>query len=160
MLILGQGRIFENTVEVGETELKGDLELGARFVSSSRPTARTSTGGRWLTCSCSMARNVNHALVEGGWCWWYRKYAPSDTGLEGFEHEAREGRRERDVGGLSRRSGYRGGRLTGRGGGRVAGVRHSAGSRGGERGGGLRHPRVPRSPDAHNYQSSEDCSNE
>jgi endonuclease YncB( thermonuclease family) len=37
--------------------------------------------------------NVNHALVKGGWCWWYRKYAPGDTVLEGFENEAREGRK-------------------------------------------------------------------
>jgi endonuclease YncB( thermonuclease family) len=34
--------------------------------------------------------HVNHTLVEDGWCWWYRKYAPDDTVLEGLEHEARE----------------------------------------------------------------------
>jgi len=32
--------------------------------------------------------NVNHELVKGGWCWWYRKYAPGDTLLEGFEKDA------------------------------------------------------------------------
>jgi micrococcal nuclease len=37
--------------------------------------------------------NVNHTLVEDGWCWWYRKYAPGDTVLEGLETEAREGRK-------------------------------------------------------------------
>jgi endonuclease YncB( thermonuclease family) len=26
--------------------------------------------------------NVNHSLVKGGWCWWYRKYAPGETVLE------------------------------------------------------------------------------
>jgi hypothetical protein len=36
--------------------------------------------------------NVNHSLVEQGWCWWYRKYAPADTVLEGLETEAREAR--------------------------------------------------------------------
>ena len=25
-----------------------------------------------------------------GWCWWYRKYAPGDTVLEGLETEARD----------------------------------------------------------------------
>jgi endonuclease YncB( thermonuclease family) len=25
--------------------------------------------------------NVNHTLVEDGWCWWYRKYAPGNTEL-------------------------------------------------------------------------------
>jgi hypothetical protein len=37
--------------------------------------------------------NVNHTLVEDGWCWWYRKYAPGDTVLEGLESEAREARK-------------------------------------------------------------------
>jgi micrococcal nuclease len=37
--------------------------------------------------------NVNHTLVKEGWCWWYRKYAPEDTVLEGLEAEAREGRK-------------------------------------------------------------------
>jgi len=34
--------------------------------------------------------NVNHSLVEDGWCWWYRKYAPGDVVPEGLEKEARE----------------------------------------------------------------------
>jgi endonuclease YncB( thermonuclease family) len=34
--------------------------------------------------------HVNHELVKDGWCWWYRKYAPGDTVLEGLEAEARE----------------------------------------------------------------------
>lgn len=34
--------------------------------------------------------NVNHTLVKDGWCWWYRKYAPDDTVLEGLEQDARE----------------------------------------------------------------------
>jgi len=34
--------------------------------------------------------NLNQELVKQGWCWWYRKYAPGDTGLEGLETEARE----------------------------------------------------------------------
>src|SRR5216117_3682922 len=33
--------------------------------------------------------NVNQILVEDGWCWWYRKYAPGDTVPEGLEKEAR-----------------------------------------------------------------------
>jgi micrococcal nuclease len=37
--------------------------------------------------------NVNHTLVENGWCWWYRKYAPRDTVLERLEKEAREGKK-------------------------------------------------------------------
>ena len=34
--------------------------------------------------------NVKHELVKDGWCWWYRKYAPGDTVLEGLEKDARE----------------------------------------------------------------------
>jgi endonuclease YncB( thermonuclease family) len=37
-------------------------------------------------------RNLNHNLVKDGWGWWYRRYAPGDTVLEGLEKEARDGR--------------------------------------------------------------------
>ena len=37
--------------------------------------------------------NVNQELVKKGWCWWYRKYAPGDTVLEGLEKEAREAKK-------------------------------------------------------------------
>ena len=37
--------------------------------------------------------NVNHTLVETGWCWWHRKYAPRNAVLEELETEAREGRK-------------------------------------------------------------------
>jgi micrococcal nuclease len=37
--------------------------------------------------------NVNRTLVQEGWCWWYRKYAPGDTVLEDLEKEARGGRK-------------------------------------------------------------------
>jgi micrococcal nuclease len=37
--------------------------------------------------------NLNQELVKEGWCWWYRKYAPGDTVLEGLEAEAREARK-------------------------------------------------------------------
>lgn len=34
-------------------------------------------------------RSLTHDLVKTGACWWYRKYAPGDTVLEGLETEAR-----------------------------------------------------------------------
>ena len=37
--------------------------------------------------------NVSHTLVKDGWCWWYRKYAPGDTVLEGLEKDAREAKK-------------------------------------------------------------------
>ena len=37
--------------------------------------------------------NLNQELVKQGWCWWYRKYAPGDTVLEGLERDAREARK-------------------------------------------------------------------
>ena len=36
--------------------------------------------------------NLDQELVKQGWCWWYRKYAPGDTVLEGLEKDARDGR--------------------------------------------------------------------
>lgn len=38
-------------------------------------------------------RMLNRELVKDGWCWWYRKYAPSDTVLERLEKEAREAKK-------------------------------------------------------------------
>ena len=37
--------------------------------------------------------NLSQELVKQGWCWWYRKYAPGDTVLEGLETEAMEARK-------------------------------------------------------------------
>ena len=37
--------------------------------------------------------NVNCVLARDHWCWWYRKYAPGDTVLEGVEKEAREAKK-------------------------------------------------------------------
>ena len=37
--------------------------------------------------------NVNHELVNDGWCWWYRKYALGHAELEKLEAEAREAKR-------------------------------------------------------------------
>lgn len=37
--------------------------------------------------------NVNQELVKEGWCWWYRKYAPGNTVLDGLEKEAREAKK-------------------------------------------------------------------
>ena len=39
-----------------------------------------------------MTESINK-LVKAGWCWWYRKYAPGDTELEGLEKEAREAKK-------------------------------------------------------------------
>jgi micrococcal nuclease len=35
-------------------------------------------------------RVLNHELVKAGLAWWYRRYAPGDTMLEGLEKEARD----------------------------------------------------------------------
>ena len=37
--------------------------------------------------------SANHSLVKEGWRWWYRKYAPGDTLLEGLEKDAREAKK-------------------------------------------------------------------
>ena len=36
-----------------------------------------------------MLASANNSLVKNGW-WWYRRYAPGDTVLEGLEKDARE----------------------------------------------------------------------
>jgi endonuclease YncB( thermonuclease family) len=37
--------------------------------------------------------NLNQELVKQGWCWWFRKYAPADTVLEGLEKDARDAKK-------------------------------------------------------------------
>ncbi|MEK7760196.1 MAG: thermonuclease family protein [Nitrospirota bacterium] len=37
--------------------------------------------------------NLNQELVKQGWCWWYRKYAPGDTALEGLERDTSEAKK-------------------------------------------------------------------
>jgi hypothetical protein len=37
--------------------------------------------------------NLNQELVNQGWCWWYRKYAPTDAELEKLEKDAREAKK-------------------------------------------------------------------
>ena len=37
--------------------------------------------------------NLNQELVRQGVCWWYKKYAPGGTVLEGLEAEAREAKK-------------------------------------------------------------------
>jgi micrococcal nuclease len=46
-----------------------------------------------MRLECDQWDEVNHMLVKDGWCWWYRKYAPRDTVLEGLEKEARDVRK-------------------------------------------------------------------
>ena len=38
-------------------------------------------------------KNLNHALVKAGACWWYRRYAPKDETLKRLEAEARKAKR-------------------------------------------------------------------
>jgi endonuclease YncB( thermonuclease family) len=51
----------------------------------------------FLFDSCQGARpngiHVNHELVQDGWCWWYRRYAPEDRILDGLEKDAPEAKK-------------------------------------------------------------------
>jgi hypothetical protein len=108
-------------------------------------TGKIATDAPLLMCFC---RNVNHELVKDGWCWWYWKYAPGDTVLEELEEEERAAKKGLWADPRPVQESVRG-----------RGTRHARGV--GERSGGLR-VRVPSSPDAHRYESSEyqACSNE
>jgi len=37
--------------------------------------------------------NLDQELLKEGWYWWYRKYAPGDTALEGLEKDARDAKK-------------------------------------------------------------------
>jgi hypothetical protein len=52
----------------------------------------SSTGAAVFIClSNGMMLNQEH--VTRGWCWWYRRYPPGDTVLEGLENDAREAKK-------------------------------------------------------------------
>ena len=66
------------------------------WVSPSSPAWGAIYGPRteMLSIAPPQARGyLNHSLVKDGRCWWYRKYAPGETVLEGLEKEAREVRK-------------------------------------------------------------------
>jgi endonuclease YncB( thermonuclease family) len=35
-------------------------------------------------------KSINHEMVKAGLAWWYRRYAPKETGLRDLEEQARE----------------------------------------------------------------------
>ncbi len=59
-------------------------------MSSSRLTAQDKYERTLADVVLFDGMNVNHELVKEDSCWWYRKYAPGDTILEGLEKEARD----------------------------------------------------------------------
>jgi len=67
------GLVFDKTVTIS-------LEDVDRY---QRIVGRVSVAGR----------DVNLAVVEAGWAWWYRKYAPKDKKLRDAEERARLHRR-------------------------------------------------------------------
>lgn len=44
-------------------------------------------------CSGQITERDQARAVDVTWCWWFRKYAPSNTELEGFEQAARQARK-------------------------------------------------------------------
>ena len=56
-------------------------------------TSKDRNGRTLATVMLPDGRSLDHELVRDGWCWWYRKYAPGDTVLEGLEKEAREAKK-------------------------------------------------------------------
>jgi hypothetical protein len=70
---------------------------GTHTPFASSQTAVPELDPPFLFDPCKGARlddtHVNDELVQDGWCWWYRKYAPGDTVLERLEKEARKGRK-------------------------------------------------------------------
>ena len=62
-------------------------------ISASSDSATHNAGPFDGPLPLSSGGGISCLLVKEGWCWWYRKYAPGDTVLEGLETEARETRK-------------------------------------------------------------------
>lgn len=67
-----------------------DLAFGQKVRVQS--TGKDRYGRTLGTVGLPDGKNLNYELVRQGWCWWYRKYAPSDTELEALEQAARKAR--------------------------------------------------------------------
>jgi endonuclease YncB( thermonuclease family) len=70
------------------------VRIGARLCAVTPQTlGKDKYEGTLVNMLLSDGTHVNHELVKGGWCWWYRKYAPGDTVLEGLEKDARDAKK-------------------------------------------------------------------
>jgi len=71
------------------------VQLGGVIVDIRKAGVRLifSTGTDWVLPSQAEHFVPSMDTLSNEWCWWYRKYAPVDTGLEGLEAEAQEGRK-------------------------------------------------------------------
>ena len=78
--------------------LSKSCEHAAQYVQMSdvdpKPKYTTDRYGRTVAdVTLQDGRSLTHELIKSGACWWFRKYAPGDTVLEGLEREARAGRK-------------------------------------------------------------------
>jgi hypothetical protein len=71
------------------------VQLGGVIVDIRKAGVRVifSTGTDWVLPSQAEYFVPSMDTLSNESCWWYRKYAPGDTGLEGLETEAQEGRK-------------------------------------------------------------------
>lgn len=68
-----------------------DLAFGQTVMVN--PISKDKYGRTVATVVLTDGKVLNHELVKRGWCWWFRKYAPSDTELEAFEQAARQAKK-------------------------------------------------------------------
>ena len=83
MLHIGLGVLFKRTID------RTDWGVADR-IRTPQPRGLNKYGRTLADGLLPDGTNVNHKLVQEGWCWWYRNYALGDTALEGLEEEARE----------------------------------------------------------------------
>ena len=81
------GQAFGNHAK----RLTSDLTFGQ--VVTVRPVDVDRYGRTVGEVVLSDGKSLSEELVRQGVCWWYRKYAPSNTTLERLEKEAREAKR-------------------------------------------------------------------
>ena len=90
-------RIRLSGIENGQAYSKKAKQAASALVFGKKVTLQTHGYDKYRRTLADVilrdVTNVNHELVKEGWCWWYRKYAPGDTVLEGLETDAREAKK-------------------------------------------------------------------
>lgn len=74
----------------GQRAKKATSDLAFGLNVTVHPVDKDKYGRTVAIVVLSNGKNLNHELVKGGWCWWFRKYAPTDNELEGLEQAARQ----------------------------------------------------------------------
>jgi micrococcal nuclease len=94
---MGHAKARIDCPEKGQADGKRAKQAASELVFGKEVTLQTHGHDKYKRTLADVllpdGMNLNQELVKQGWCWWYRKHAPGDRGLEGLEREVREAKK-------------------------------------------------------------------